>query len=130
MKLFCLLSSVFCLLWTGCVSSPERPENTNVEITRPAVEAKILASTDIMVRSGRVPLLALQNGQTRFGVMEPGTYHLTAVSPDPYRFSDFSSQNWVSPRFDLVVEKGKYYELEIVPAAGQGWEIRRASDEE
>jgi hypothetical protein len=127
----CFFASL--LLLSSCASTPgkpERPEGANIEFFRPKAVGKMIAATDIMVRSGRVPLLAIRDGQTRFGALEPGTYHLTAVSPDPYRFSDFGSQNWVSPRLDLTIETGKFYSLEIVAAAGQGWEIRRSSDEE
>lgn len=128
----CVFASLL-LLSSGCSSTPDkppRPEGTNIEITRPKSIGKMIAATDITVKNSRVPLLAIQDGQTRFGVLEPGTYRLTAVSPDPYRFSEFGSQNWVSPPLDLVIEAGKYYSLEIVPAAGQGWEIRQVTGEE
>lgn len=131
--LFYLLSSIFCLLWVGCASSPDkppRPEGTNIEITRPAVQGKILGGTDVTVLSGHIPLLAIRDGQTRYGALEPGTYRLKATSPDPYRFSDYSAGTWESRPFDLVVEKGRNYKLEIVPGPGQGWEIRQESAEE
>ena len=125
--LFYLLSSIFYLLWAGCVSSPDkppRPEGTNIEITRPAVQGKILGGADVTVLWGHIPLLAIRGGQTRYGALEPGTYRLKATSPDPYRFSDYSQQTWESPVFQLVIEKGKEYKLEIVPGPGQGWIIR------
>lgn len=97
----------------------------NIEITRPTVQAKILAETAVTVLWGHVPLLALRDGETHYGNLELGTYHLKAVSPDPYRFSDYSAQTWESRPFDLVVEKGKNYKLQIVPGPEQGWEIRQ-----
>lgn len=130
--LFCVLSSVFWVLCSGCASSPakpERPANTNIEITRPTIQAKMIAVTDVTIRSGRVPLLALKDGDTRFGNLEPGKYVLTAVSADPYRMSDYADATWQSRPFELVIEKDKFYRLEIGPAAGQGWEIRQIPEE-
>lgn len=104
---------------------PPRPANTNIEITRPKSSARIIAGTDVIIRSGRVPLLAIKDGDTRYGNLEPGNYRLTASSADPYRFSDFSGDTWVSTPFDLVIEKGRFYRLEIAPGEGQGWTIRQ-----
>jgi hypothetical protein len=116
-------------LWSGCASSPakpERPENANVEVTRPAVSGKILGDTPVTIRRSRVPLLNLRDGETQFGYLEPGKYTLNAISPDPYRFSDFGSNNWQSQPFELVIEKGKNYKLEVLPMEGGGWVIRQA----
>lgn len=131
-KFFYLLASSFWLLCVGCSSTaekPPRPEGANIEISRPKSSARIIAGTDVLIRSGRVPLLSIRDGETRYGTLEPGTYHLTASSPDPYRFSDFSTQTWEAPPLDLVVEKGKFYQLELAPAASQGWVFRQVSAE-
>jgi len=89
----------------------------------------MVKAVEVIVKSGHAPLLKIVDGQTLFGCLEPGTYRLTAVSPDPYSPSEFSRSVWQSQPFDLVVEKDKNYKLEVVPAAqGLGWEIRRVRD--
>lgn len=128
---FCLrLSGVlllFFFFW-GCASM-SRPEGTNVEVIRPSIPGNMMKSVDVAVYSGRVPLLRIADGQTLYGRLEEGTFILTAVSPDPYRISELSSRFWRSQPFELVVEKDRFYKLEIIPATGSsGWEIRRLKE--
>ena len=130
--IFYVLCSVLCVLWSGCISSPstpKRPPNANIQITRPTSTAKVIAGTQVTIRSGRVPMLAMKDGETRFGVLEPGKYILTAVSVDPYNFSEYSASTWSSAPFELLIEKDKNYSLEVIPGPETGWIIRQVQEE-
>ena len=123
---------IFLLLLVSCISGPsaqERPPNANIQITRPTSTAKVIAGTQVTIRSGRVPMLAMKDGETRFGVLEPGKYILTAVSVDPYNFSEYSASTWSSAPFELLIEKDKNYSLEVMPGPETGWIIRQVQEE-
>ena len=121
----CLVLLASCLLG-GCATNPEKPEGTNIEFRRPTQAGNMLKDVDVLIKAGHVPLLTLQDGKTVYGTLNPGTYSLIAVSRDPYQFSEFSQQMWQSQPFQLVVEAGKYYAIELDPAeaATPGWVIK------
>lgn len=116
------------LLACGCASS--RPKGTNVEVYRPPASGSVATALPITIRSGRVPLLTIKDGQRLYGTLQPAVYHLTALSADPYSVSDFQGRFWGSPVFELKVEEGRFYKLEVVPAEAMnvGWAIRLAPD--
>ena len=86
----------------------------------------MIKDVDVLVKSGHTPLLTLVDGQAVFGKLNPGTYTLTAVSRDPYQFSQFSEKMWYSEALQLVIEPGKNYVVEVAPAEAMsaGWVIR------